>query len=358
MDRISDVWLRLKETAVSDYHGPLLTGPRPPLFRVNQGVCLRMDDLVTDHRAHLVHGSREKKSGSRRGFYWEELIFELDGGIFVRIKRFGGPIQEMAVWAPDMSAAEQLALDWARRYRRRISRRLPTEFYILRNDEHGVRTQGVVMKQRAPLDNPELALHYGVDFPAWQREFLDQLATQDTGVAVFSGPPGTGKTSFIRYLINRLKATMRFYFLPTNEFHLISNPSLVRFWLEDEDANPRFKRMLIVEDAEALLAPRNASNGEHVSTLLNMADGLLGDFLKLQMICTVNCRLDALDPALLRPGRLLAYREFHRLNAGQARLLAESKQINLPPQADYSLAEIYCKKPTGKAAANGHRIGF
>jgi hypothetical protein len=39
------------------------------------------------------------------------------------------------------------------------------------------------------------------------------------------------------------------------------------------------------------------------STLLNLTEGILGDFLSIQIICTVSCKASDLDPALMRPGR-------------------------------------------------------
>jgi len=58
----------------------------------------------------------------------------------------------------------------------------------------------------------------------------------------------------------------------------------------------------------------------------------------------VNCKIDKLDPAITRPGRLLAYHEFSRLGPEQAWRLAEAKSLNLVEQDDYSLAEIYCRR--------------
>jgi hypothetical protein len=74
------------------------------------------------------------------------------------------------------------------------------------------------------------------------------------------------------------------------------------------------KKVVILEDAESLLMQRAPDNQAHVSALLNMSDGLLGDVLKLHLICAVNCSLGKIDGALLSLGRLLRYREFKRLS--------------------------------------------
>lgn len=76
--------------------------------------------------------------------------------------------------------------------------------------------------------------------------------------------------------------------------------------------------MVIIEDAETLLMQRASDNHDALSNLLNIADGFLGAFLNLQIICTINTPIDKIDPALLRPGRLLASYTFKRLSFEQA----------------------------------------
>ena len=66
--------------------------------------------------------------------------------------------------------------------------------------------------------------------------------------------------------------------------------------------------------------------------------------LKLHVVCTVNCALDKIDPAILRPGRLVAMREFGKLSVAQALLLARTKNLSINPQDNYSLAELYNSK--------------
>jgi hypothetical protein len=76
------------------------------------------------------------------------------------------------------------------------------------------------------------------------------------------------------------------------------------------------------------------------------------------LILTVNCNIEKLDPALTRPGRLLAYREFNRLRRDQACRLAQEKRLTLPDdQDDYSLAEIYCRR-ANTDSHQSRQIGF
>ena len=100
--------------------------------------------------------------------------------------------------------------------------------------------------------------------------------------------------------------------------------------------------VLLIEDAEPLLAKRQEGvRIQGVTNLLNMTDGLLNDMLNLQIICTFNVDLKKLDSALLRPGRLIARKEFKALNELDANLLAQRLGIKHHFKKSATLGEIY-----------------
>src|SRR5205823_1548698 len=122
-------------------------------------------------------------------------------------------------------------------------------------------------------------LHYGSDFPDWANQFVKVLNLKMSGMSIFRGSPGTGKTSFIRHLIYKLQRTHRFYYLPIKCYDLLAAPHMVEFWAREESVSKSCSRVIIVEDAESLLMQRAADNGYELSSLLNISDGLLGEFL-------------------------------------------------------------------------------
>src|SRR6266542_802277 len=56
--------------------------------------------------------------------------------------------------------------------------------------------------------------------------------------------------------------------------------------------------------------------------------------------------------------RLIACREFKRLDYEQAQRLAVAKGISLPKQTDYTLAEIYCHAVIGGSPTTKSPLGF
>jgi len=89
---------------------------------------------------------------------------------------------------------------------------------------------------------------------------------------------------------------------------------------------------------------------------LNLTDGILGDFLSIQIICTVNCKASDLDPALMRPGRLVSHRVFRKLFSNEVAALANHYGSTTPPSGECTLAEIFSE--TIAASKVLPRVGF
>ncbi len=68
------------------------------------------------------------------------------------------------------------------------------------------------------MKKPEIAdldLHYGDDFSSIHEGLREILQIKDsTGITMFHGPPGTGKTNYLRYLINEIQDKELIYVPP------------------------------------------------------------------------------------------------------------------------------------------------
>ena len=220
-----------------------------------------------------------------------------------------------------------------------------------------VDSEFVSMEGATPISEEELPLLYGDAIVDWHGRFLENFTTKNSGITIMEGPPGCGKTSYIRGIIATLAASHRFYFIPPNDISLLSEPEFITFWSKERDKNRDRRLVLVIEDAEHALESRANDNRTLVSTLLNYSDGLLSEFLKMQVICTINSSSSRLDQALLRPGRLIARRVFGRLSDHEGRRLAKSLGTKIDLQDDYSLAEIF-NKAVEEPEHNDRIVGF
>jgi hypothetical protein len=319
------------------YHAVTLEGP------------LKVKQLAQDYRAQLF---RSETSINRSGFASiDRLLLVLGEGVFGYLEN-----DDLKIYAPTPQAAEAAA----QKFRRYVKPQAASKpyFYIISVASEGPRTETVVIERTAPVATDELALNYGPDFPAWEAEWTERMRRTPSGLTILFGPPGTGKTSYLRALMARLLNKAVFYFVPLSEAEMLSSPRFVNFWVQQTTNHGKQQKIAILEDAEELLLMRDEGSRDKVSNLLNIADGFLGDHLRLHVIATTNAPRCKLDPAIIRPGRLMGMREFRRLNREQAARLAEAKGLVLPEQRDFSLAELYCAPVKESCLSQPSSIGF
>lgn len=317
-----------------------------------------VDAMLQEMGGALVHSELWKVDRDSSRGIWRSLVFAPTNNLFVAVAQQLLNHITLRVWAksPKAAAAEFHRLRGAYLRERQSGMEDKAEFFIVtvRQGEPQARLVTTTPKVRTG----ELKLHYGDDFLDWHVGFIARLKTTTSGLTVFQGLPGTGKTSYIRHLIGELRQSHRTYVVATSSFELLTSPACVDFWLGENEQRPELHKLVVVEDAESLIAARGLDNAEPLSSLLNAADGLLADYLKVHLICTVNTRIDKLDPAIVRPGRLIASREFRRLTPPEAQRIAAARGLALRQQDDYSLAEIYNHHSSQTPALTGQRIGF
>lgn len=205
-----------------------------------------------------------------------------------------------------------------------------------------------VMKEH-PVDDDfeirDLDINYGYGFQKFHDELMGRFANSTKGLVLFHGEPGTGKTYYIRHLLRKMVVSKKkVIYMPPNMVDHLVEPTFMTFLtnsVRNWSAKGNFC-VLLIEDAEPLLAKRQEGvRIQGVTNLLNLSDGLLNDMLNLQIICTFNVDLKKLDSALLRPGRLIARKEFKELSVLDANLLAQRLGVKHHFTAPATLSHVY-----------------
>jgi len=190
-------------------------------------------------------------------------------------------------------------------------------------------------------DNLDLETNYGKGFLEIDKKIKDRLIERPNGLFMFHGAPGTGKTTYIKYLAGQIKRD--FIYIPTSMIeYFTSDPNCLHTLIQKPNS------VIILEDAEKAILKRlgDGMDSSAVSSLLNLSDGILSDILKTSVIITYNCPKQDVDDALRRKGRLQIDYEFTELSIEDSIKLAKSlkfpkRLIEEKITKPMSLSEIY-----------------
>lgn len=200
----------------------------------------------------------------------------------------------------------------------------------------------------------DVETNYGKEFSKKNDVIMNALKDSErTGLVMLHGLPGTGKSTYIKYLTNKVKK--KFIFFPSNMAEELTLPSFIDFMINQKDS------ILVIEDAEKLIKSRDEFASNAISNLLNVTDGILGDIMKIKIIATHNTKRDKIDEALLRKGRLIAEHEFDKLPKENVENLFKKLKIDYKPEdiVPMTLADVYnFKEQLLISSAPKNKIGF
>ncbi|MBX9735236.1 MAG: AAA family ATPase [Chitinophagaceae bacterium] len=234
-----------------------------------------------------------------------------------------------------------------RKYSKRYRHRKKRTIELLTNDSRGLSLASL------EVSKPKLSIedNYNDDFKEINSIIIKRLSQKnDKGIVLLHGKPGTGKTTYIRYLLASLKKTV--IFLPLELVNSLTGPDLTTFLLKHTNS------VLVIEDAEKIIQSRDSTRSSTVSGLLNISDGLLSDFLSIQIICTFNTDISKIDHALLRKGRLIAMYEFKELEVSKAQALSHKLGFSTIIDSPTTLTSIYNQREKDFENLKRPAIGF
>jgi uncharacterized protein DUF5925 len=103
-------------------------------------------------------------------------------------------------------------------------------------------------------------------------------------------------------------------------------------------------RLLVLEDTGELLQPdAKAVIGQGLSRFLNVADGLIGQGLRVLVLVTTNEEIRRLHPAVARPGRSAANVRFDPLSPSEASAWLVRHGDGSDPAGPVTIAELFAR---------------
>lgn len=195
--------------------------------------------------------------------------------------------------------------------------------------------------------------NYNDDFLPVYKDIIDFLNQRESGLILLHGKMGSGKSMIIRHLCSNISND--YVIVPNSVASRLGDPDFISYITSCKDY------VFILEDCEQLLMDREDNPwNDAISTILNMADGLLSDIVNIKFICTFNADVEKIDPALLRKGRCFAKYEFKELCEEKVAHLNEKYDLKLEKIKPMTLAEVYNSERTDYSELKEARrkIGF
>ena len=198
----------------------------------------------------------------------------------------------------------------------------------------------VKLNEIGGLEKQKEEIRETIELPLINKRLYEEIGIEPPNGVLLYGPPGTGKTMLVKAVASKTTAT--FIKAVGSEFvqkYLGEGPRLVRDLFKT--AKKYSPSIIFVDEVDAIATRRfDAQTGADrevqriLMEFLSQMDGFEKNFDVKIIMCTN--RIDTLDPAILRPGRIDRKIEFPLPNIQEKRFMFQTltRSMNLSNEVD------------------------
>ncbi len=184
------------------------------------------------------------------------------------------------------------------------------------------------------------------NLPSSLTDYYNSYVASSSAILVLIGPPGTGKTSFLRGLLHHTSSSATVSYDP----RILEHDGIFANFISGRS------EFMILEDSDSFLASRSKGN-TIMHKFLNIGDGLVSSRGKKIIFTTNLPSTKDIDPALIRPGRCFDVLHFGKLTpancSGIINALGFDREV---PEQDVTLAELL--NPGPRSTPKPSSVGF
>jgi hypothetical protein len=225
----------------------------------------------------------------------------------------------------------------------KINKKVFIKYYYISNDNEEIYKFEDTMK--------DIIYQESYPFINNMNEFVDAYIKSDESLLFLYGLPGTGKSRFIRYIMQKMMDEYS-----TNDYSLevlytAEEEVLHRTNIFVDYINNNNKNLLVLEDMDSTFISRSKDNNNQImSKFLSTSDGIIQTIPQKKMIFSSNIQnLSDVDEALLRRGRCFDVIEFRKLTIDESLLLINKVIPTITKNQidkyfknnEYTLADVY-----------------